>query len=665
MPVEPVASRVLRQELRYALQLVALCGFVFAKPVLDAFGASPETFLAVEASARTILLFGLFWVFVPPLALWLVAAPTRLIGERTREWTHLLTLVALVTLFVVQALTQSRSWGSTVVWAVAVAGGIAAGWLWRRFSTVRDFATVLAGAPFLFLALFLFSSPVSAIFGGSPEPAAASGGSNTPIVFIVFDEFPTASLLDAAGHIDPAMYPAFARLASTSTWYRNNTTVASETGRAVPAILSGKYAPTHPTAPVLANYPQNLFTMLGSRYTFHVEQTLTSLCPDRLCQGRNDGGGIRNLVGPSLDLWTDRFHRTAPQGDGIVASLPDRGGSFERFAADVGSTRGPRLDFVHALLPHVTWDYLASGRTYDEGSDNGITYDTYAWMSGEAARVGRERHVEQLRYTDHLLGELLDRLEARGRFDDSLVVVTADHGVSFSNRQPLRATTPKNLTEIAWSPLFIKRPGQRTGTVDDRNAESIDILPTVADVIGAKLRNPVDGRSLLGPPRRTGTKQLEPYPQNSAPTDPQGRIVIDGARGFRQLLAMPPGFRGGDALAAMRTGPYHDVVGRRAEDVTHAGAVDGKVSLDTPTIPFDPAERTVASLVRGTVEGRSEPTVALLVDGVIAGTCAPDPQHRVRFLVPEDLLHDGTNDLSLVALDGPADAPVLHAFSGH
>ena len=74
-----------------------------------------------------------------------------------------------------------------------------------------------------------------------------------------------------------------------------------------------------------------------------------------------------------------------------------------------------------------------------------------------------------------------------------LLIVTADHGVSFRPGHSRRLPDADNLADIASVPLFIKLPGQKQGRVDDRNVESVDIFPTIAESLGIELSEPVDG----------------------------------------------------------------------------------------------------------------------------------------------------------------------------
>jgi hypothetical protein len=126
--------------------------------------------------------------------------------------------------------------------------------------------------------------------------------------------------------------------------------------------------------------------------------------------------------------------------------------------------------------------------------------DASRWTGdAAAARQSYQRHLLQVGFVDRLIGDLLRRLRDTGLYDSSLIVITADHGASFRPGDSRRLVTPTNHADIMAVPLFIKYPHQRQGGIDDRNAQTIDILPTIADVLEVKLARKPDGRSLLKP----------------------------------------------------------------------------------------------------------------------------------------------------------------------
>ena len=127
---------------------------------------------------------------------------------------------------------------------------------------------------------------------------AADLGDDPPdVVMFVFDELPTVALLDGRGQIDAELYPNFARVAAMSTWYRNNTSVASFTMQAVPAILTGRLSSS--SSADRAD-DENLFTLLAGSYEMHVQEQITRLCPDEVCPEAT-GGGLGPLLGDALD----------------------------------------------------------------------------------------------------------------------------------------------------------------------------------------------------------------------------------------------------------------------------------------------------------------------------------------------------------------------------
>jgi membrane-anchored protein YejM (alkaline phosphatase superfamily) len=94
-----------------------------------------------------------------------------------------------------------------------------------------------------------------------------------------------------------------------------------------------------------------------------------------------------------------------------------------------------------------------------------------------------QRHLLQVRYVDRLVGDLVQRLKQEGLWDRALIVVTADHGVSFRAGSPFKEPDDKNVADIMSVPLFIKLPGQHGGSISDLNVQSIDVLPTIPHVI--------------------------------------------------------------------------------------------------------------------------------------------------------------------------------------
>lgn len=113
--------------------------------------------------------------------------------------------------------------------------------------------------------------------------------------------------------------------------------------------------------------------------------------------------------------------------------------------------------------------------------------------------------IQQLRATylglaaevDHHIGRVLDYLKASGQYDETLIVLTADHGEMLGDRHMWGKLS---VFDAAFhTPLIIRMPGNgaKAGRRVDVMTESIDIMPTILDWTGHAPPNAIDGRSLL------------------------------------------------------------------------------------------------------------------------------------------------------------------------
>ncbi|WP_425407221.1 alkaline phosphatase family protein [Hwanghaeella sp.] len=101
--------------------------------------------------------------------------------------------------------------------------------------------------------------------------------------------------------------------------------------------------------------------------------------------------------------------------------------------------------------------------------------------------------VQQL---DDALGRLFTELEKLGRWDDTLVVFTADHGDYLGDHW----LGEKELFHDSSSkiPMIVAGPGLQKGLESDHLVEAIDLVPTFIDALGGEVpAHELDGRSLM------------------------------------------------------------------------------------------------------------------------------------------------------------------------
>jgi GNAT superfamily N-acetyltransferase len=601
-----------------------LWSFAVAQPLFDLLGKNGEFFAARGSTRWDVVLFALVLVFVPPT---LLLGLECLFGRTIRWAVHSVFVAGLVALFVLQAIRGTGGSGWLLV-AAAAAVGVAAAEIYLRFNTARLVLTVLAPAPLLFLALFLFNSDVSRLSLSTETAQAAGERAHAPIVLIAFDELPVNSLLDARGRIDAVRYPNFARLARGSTWFEHATTVGEGTTHAVPAILTGRFPKTG-EFPVYTDHRQNLFTLFGGATQLHVVDHETHLCPPSLCPNLEGSLGHRTTT-LAEDTSVVYLHELLP--DDLSGGIPSIANGWGNFLQDASAHNDPgRIDpaflrslrpqaapslwYLHLLLPHSPWTYLPSGERYDVRAAPGWGSDE-VWNPNQAAVDQHwQRHLLQLGYADRVLGRLLDRLRATGLYDRAVLVVTADHGVSFRAGEKRRPLSDANREDIAYVPLFVKTPGQRHGWVVAKAARTTDVFPTLADASRVRIPWRVDGHSLLGP------RPVEP---NVILVKDKGRRFTIPAAGLLRLReqALRRQLRlfgsGQPSSSLYAVGPDRALLGHSFQGGRRVSRPD-PIHLTTPVVQ-----------VSGRATGRS---VVVVADGRVV---AVDPVVQGRFwaLVP-------------------------------
>jgi hypothetical protein len=305
--------------------------------------------------------------------------------------------------------------------------------------------------------------------------AEAAGKGRPPVVLLMFDEFPTDLLLGPNGRIDAGRYPAFADLARSGYWFPNATTTYDSTTKAIPQILDGRF-PRPGTSPDYRGHPQSLYDVLGRRgYGIRRIEAATSVCPPRWCPDARRG-------------------RPA-----ILTQLQEgRRERLSRFLGSIRPTDGPTFWLGHILLPHGPYMFLPSGRQTRAGWQDPIAgmNSTPGFYSDYLALHAQQRLQLQIGFVDRALGRLLARMRREGTFDKSLIVVTADHGISSESGVPSRRSTDmRNIDELAPVPLFVKAPHQKRGRTLPWYVRTTDVAPTIADLVNARLPYRTDGRS--------------------------------------------------------------------------------------------------------------------------------------------------------------------------
>ncbi len=700
---------------RQLLVLTGLTGFAISQPLLSVLGDAPTELASYGVGGRELVALACLVAFAPPLLLFVITWVAGRGSARLGRSLHLLLVALLAGLLVIQ-IAKGAGVGSSVALAglaVVAGGGFAVAYV--RFAAVATWAGCTAILPFLAVGSFLLVSPASDLRASAAVPERVTGADLPSVVLVILDELPTRSLLDGGGGIDPVRYPNLAGFAADATWYRHSSSLATLTEAAVPSMLTG----TLPVAEeaVWTNHPGNLFTLLAPTHELEVIEQGTELCPYDVCVPTAAGGdaapldlggpGFGDLLGVTRDLWIERVslgaepppafddfvEEVAPDGDATTTSTtsaptspsvtarpepedrvtPAEGSGLVSVRTDAmvdsfDRDKGPALYYLHLMVPHQPFNRYADGTEYrvhdpyGEGlpdEDSKVIFSWSPWVSA----VSEQRHLLQVQYGDQLVGQVLDGLREAGLYDDSLVIVASDHGISFEARTEGRYVEPSTTDALAYAPLLVKAPGQTEGTVDDSNVMSYDVLPTIADILGLDVAWEIDGAPVGSEAVASRGPAKQIYDMIGF-----GGLRIDEIVDFDDGVAFPTvgdRFIGAltdpdDPLSALHAhlGLDGSILGARLDDLVTSRS--GSLTVDyLGDLLRPPADRPPTGMVAGdvdapAVDGDDAAVVVLAVDGVVVtgsalSTTSSGDRGRVVMLLPRGAIDDD-NDIRAALL---------------
>ena len=668
--------------------VAGLHGFAVAAPLFETLSANPEFLVAhhltpLEVPAlATVLCFGL------PSVFFLLEAVARRIHRQAGLVIHFAVVAALAALLVLRL--PARLFDAPA-WVVAVSAGLLGAVTAVFALRSKGFAAFLRfvwPSGLVFAAVFLLTPAVRELWmaPAQPETAVGSVQATTPVVLVVFDELPLATLLDERGRINRARFKNFAALSEESYWFSNATTVAELTDLAVPAILTGRY-PWKPSSAIVENYPDNLFTWLAGSYDFHIVEGATQLCPGDVCRETDPVSSFEARLRTTLaDITLIYLHTVLPAG--WSRDLPDvtegwtdfwpatredpqsgRGEpEFTRFLAAIQVSSKPTLHFIHNRLPHGPFFYLPSSKSYGPGgffqSSHGMSKAAWTGTEWETLQA-LQRHLLQVGFVDRLLGDLITRLRGVDLYDRSLLIVTSDHGAAFRKGSSYRLLSEDRPGDIMAVPLFVKLPHQKHGSERRENVESVDILPTIADVLNEELPFPTDGYSMLDREKdRVGKSIYSIRHKTLTRLDSQAADVQ--ATVVRTISIFGTGE---DPDSVYRFGRYSSLVNRSINEFPQSNSLDLEMEMQDPdsfdnvdlTSSFIPAQIAAWVLPRGRIGGSRH--IAVAVNGTIRAVTqtfqSPVGDDAFSAMVPESAFVGGSNRIQTFLLSGPPERPEL------
>jgi len=237
------------------------------------------------------------------------------------------------------------------------------------------------------------------------------------------------------------------------------------------------------------------------------------------------------ITGPAhAAIFTGMYPARYGVRDNATTPLPDRAATLAERLSQAGFATGGFIGafvldraygFAQGFAAFSGFESVASGSEANaERRGEAVVDDALQWINGVprqqpmflwvhlydphapydapapfGAQFVSSPYDGEVAYVDQQIGRVLDALRARGTLDDSLVVVVADHGESLGehgeDEHGVFLYEP-----VIRVPLIVAGPRARAGHVVAEQVRTIDLVPTVLDLLGSPMPTDLDGESL-------------------------------------------------------------------------------------------------------------------------------------------------------------------------
>jgi len=404
-----------------------------------------------------------------------------------------------------------------LVWLVAALACLLAGALVQRRSSAwpeRVVARILIVVP-----LMVAVTGITAIvLGRSALPALPDRTTGPPDILLVVLDTTRADFVPA-GPDAPVPTPNLSRLAAEGVRFTRAFSTSCWTLPAHGSLFTGLVPSEHGATWSSERLPDGVTTLAEQLRAAGRRTGAFSANPWITPEFGFDQGFEHFFVGDA-----DRH----PMKPGLVSSFPalfsalgaatlyeDAGGLVVASEAlsFLGSADGPAFVFLNLMEPHLPYiplDRFLAASPDGEWTRRSLDAIDQDWLGDLAPGGGRSRreidglrrlYAGEVAYVDWLLGRILGRLEDSNRLDETIVVVTSDHGENLGQHPPLDHQLGLFDT-LVHIPLLVRYPPAfPAGSIRADLISLVDIPPALLSLATGE-PDPPGGPLLDGPARR-------------------------------------------------------------------------------------------------------------------------------------------------------------------
>jgi arylsulfatase A-like enzyme len=169
------------------------------------------------------------------------------------------------------------------------------------------------------------------------------------------------------------------------------------------------------------------------------------------------------------------------------------------------SENGPFFLTVDSYDPHEPWDppeeYV---KIYDDGPYNlkepyAVIYGSSDYLADRELERVKALYSGELTMMDRWLGRFLDKMEELNLFENTLLILLSDHGVSLGEHGIVGKLPIAMYPELTDIVFLMRHPeGKGAGETSDYYASTHDIAPTILSLLGIEVPPHIEGQNLLG-----------------------------------------------------------------------------------------------------------------------------------------------------------------------
>lgn len=421
---------------------------------------------------------------------------------------------------------------------------------------------------------------------------------NRPNVLLVVLDATRKDHLSCYGHDRPTT-PAIDEVAAEGTRFEQAITPSPWTPPSHASLFTGCYPSRHRVyhshlhlqydGPTIAELLSSAgYTTLGFSNSYH---TSTDRNFHRGFDYYHDIFELPRFLGkmyePSID-----FLRFLPNY--FLRGYDESYWQLQRLETKLRRSDEPFFGFINLNSAHSPYDpprgyrepfeaYFDEWDTVDEQAAQDVANgDAHDYVFGDGTLSETEWELVkcwydgEIRFMDDLLSEFFDFLESRGVYDDTLLIIAADHGENMGEHG--LAYHSFSLSEALLNvPLVVKWPGSRRdrevdmpGSVSDSLVSLVDVAPTICELADIEDPPEMDGHSLVDDVRRDAVFAELDRPQ------PPGRDRL-----LRTYDAFAPYDRG---LQAIRTREFKLVRSTTGEETLYRITDGDEVEIEDPEV---------------------------------------------------------------------------------